>query len=219
MTETEAERYDAWYRGPRGRWIGDREYGLLRRYLRPLPEESVLDVGCGTGYFTRRFALDQRGAVVGVDPDPGSVRFARLHAAARERYEVSASEALPFATASFDLVVSITALCFSADEPRFVREMARVARRAVAIGLLNRTSLLWRREGRGGGNGGYRAAHWHTPREALGLLAAAGIRGKVRTALLLPSGSAAARRVESLHPARCPWGGFLLAFGYRRDTP
>jgi SAM-dependent methyltransferase len=102
-----AEQYDSWYRTPRGRWIGQLEYRLLLRLLRPGPEESILDVGCGTGYFTRRFARNQMAAVTGVDTDPEAIGYARLHAANRESYLVGSGEELPFPVGAFDLSVSI----------------------------------------------------------------------------------------------------------------
>lgn len=49
-------QFDAWYDTPRGRWIGNVEYGLVRRLLAVQPGDTVLDVGCGTGWFTRRVA-------------------------------------------------------------------------------------------------------------------------------------------------------------------
>lgn len=70
------ETYDAWYRTPRGRWIGDTECHLLRRQLALRPDETILDVGCGTGYFSRRLMQDGH-AVVGADLDQTAAAFAR----------------------------------------------------------------------------------------------------------------------------------------------
>lgn len=184
------EEYDRWYQTPRGRWIGQLEYELVRRLLKPRPEESLVDVGCGTGYFTRCFARDQTAAVVGVDPDSDAIEYARLHAQNRETYLVASGEELPFPTRSFDLSVSIAAMCFVQNQVEFLQELARVTRRCFGIGLLHRHSLLWRREGRGGGQGGYRGAHWHTKQELVGLFLKAGLPSPiVGTALHFPSGN------------------------------
>ncbi len=48
--------YDAWYDSPRGRWIGEVEFELLARQLATKAGASLLDVGCGSGWFTRRLA-------------------------------------------------------------------------------------------------------------------------------------------------------------------
>ena len=47
--------YDTWYRTEKGQWIGDAEFSLLMKLLHPIANQSLLDVGCGTGYFTQRF--------------------------------------------------------------------------------------------------------------------------------------------------------------------
>ena len=210
MALTPAE-YDRWYQTPRGRWIGRLEYGAVRGLLKPHPDESLLDVGCGTGYFTRCFAHDQAAAVVGVDPDPAALEFARFHAANRETYLLASGESLPFPSRSFDLAISITAMCFVHDQVAFLREMARVTRRCFAVGLLNRHSLLWRRMGRAAGQGGYQGAHWHTKQEIVRLCANAGISPVfIGTALQFPSANAVARMIEGILPIWWPWGGFLV---------
>jgi len=203
--------YDAWYDSPRGRWVGETEFRLLRRLAAPQPGETLLDVGCGTGWFTRRFAVENGWNVTGVDNDAARMEFARAHAS-NECYLVGDACTLPFADASIDCVISVAALCFIDDWPSALSEMARVARRRIVVGLLNRHSLLWREKGRGGGAGGYHGAHWHTEEEiiaALSVLPLAEIR--VRTAMFLPSGSSFARACEHGLSNRLPWGGFLVA--------
>jgi len=125
---------------------------------------------------------------------------------------VARGEALPFPSRSFDIAISITALCFVKDQMQFLREMSRVTRRRVALGLLNRRNLLWRHKGHAGGESAYHGAHWHTREEIVGLLAAVGFSNiSVRTAINLPSGSAVARLLEHVLPSSWPWGAFLLA--------
>jgi len=203
------QEYDAWYRTPRGAWIGDTEYALLQRLLGAEPGASILDIGCGTGYFSRRFARDGH-AVTGVDLDPAMVAFAQAHAAAGETYRAADAQALPFGDASFDYCVSVTALCFVSDERKALGEMVRVAQRGIALGLLNRRSLLYRQKGRHGGSGAYRGAHWHTAREARSLLAGFPLdTPQVRSAVFLPAAGAGSRYLEALLSQRIPCGGFL----------
>jgi len=208
---TDAETYDRWYETPRGRWIGQRESALLLGGLQPGPGESLLDVGCGTGFFTRALASATGGPVIGVDVNPEWVTYARRQGAGRTSYEVADARALPYEAASFDLVVSVTALCFIEEERAAVRETVRVAGRRVAIGLLNRHSLLWFREGRRGGRGGYRGARWHTPREAADLFTGLPVRLlRVQTAIHLPGGGRLARIMERLWPRWVHTGGFII---------
>jgi SAM-dependent methyltransferase len=208
----DAAAYEAWYHTARGRWIGEVEFRLLRRLLRAGRGESVLDVGCGTGYFTRRFAGEAGLRVVGLDPDPAWLEFARAHGVGTETYCLGRAEALPFADRSFDYAISVTALCFIADQRSALREMLRVTRKRFAVGLLNRRSLLYLQKGRRGGTGAYRGAHWHTGAEIrtlLGGLPAANLA--LRTAVMLPGGGLLARCVEPLAGTRFPVGGFVVA--------
>lgn len=213
------EAYDAWYATSRGRWIGGAEYRLLRRLLSPRRGDTLLDVGCGTGHFTRRFARDLAGRVIGVDPSPAWLAFAKDHAAARERYARAVAELLPFGDASFDLTISVAALCFAEDAHRAASEIVRVTRRRFAVGLLNRQSPLYRRKGKEGGSGSYRGAVWHRPREAQGLFRGLSVADlRVRTAVFLPSGNRLSRVWERLLPSFLPWGGLLVVSGRRGSS-
>jgi SAM-dependent methyltransferase len=191
-----AARYEAWYRTPRGAWISATEFRLLVSLLRPRPGESLLDVGCGTGHFTRRFARETGVHVTGIDPEPTWLAYARAQAQAGERFVVGGAERLPFADRSFDRTTCITALCFIADQRNALHEMIRVTRHRLVLGLLNRNSLLYLRKGRGGGAGGYRGAHWHTAREVRSLLEGLSVKKvELRSAVHLPGGGWLARRV------------------------
>lgn len=204
----EPSNYDAWYDTPRGAWIGDTEFQLLHANLRPEPGASVLDAGCGTGYFTRRLARAGLQAT-GMDADAAAIRFATSKTAAGERYLVGDARALPFPGRHFDFGVAITSFCFIADPVRALAELARVTRRRVALGLLNRHSLLYRQKS---GQGAYRGAHWHTPQEARHLFEQCGMpRVTIRSAIFLPGGGFIAQGIEAIAPAQAPLGGFLLA--------
>lgn len=118
---------NAWSLGLRGR-MWDRLVALSGAE----PGQRVLDVGCGTGYFTRRIAEAVRpgGNVVGIDPSQSMVDYAARRAPANATFEVAVAEDLPFADHSFDLVVSSLAFHhFPADRRgEAVRQMFRVLR-------------------------------------------------------------------------------------------
>lgn len=217
--------YDAWYDTPRGRWIGANEWVLLHRLLAAEPGQTLLDVGCGTGWFARRFAADGL-RVTGIDPDPAMLDFARTRGGAD--YVRGDARALPFADGSFDHVVSVAALCFIREDRRALEEIVRVCRGRFAIGLLNRYSLLWADKGRGGGRGAYLGAHWHRATEARALLEGLPVRdARHGSAVFLPSGRPLARIVERLMPMCVPWGALWVmagrvngcASGPRPDAP
>ncbi|MHB1141967.1 MAG: class I SAM-dependent methyltransferase [Sulfuricaulis sp.] len=68
--------YEAWYQTARGRWIASREFELMRRLMNPPAGATLLDVGCGTGHFSRRFAAVGT-RVTGLDPDAAMLDYAR----------------------------------------------------------------------------------------------------------------------------------------------
>lgn len=206
------EKYDAWYDSPRGRWIGDAEFELLCRHLDMRPGASLLDVGCGTGWFTRRLAsvgLD----VTGLDINADALNFSRERSHDIPYVEGDACR-LPFPDQSFDQVISVTALCFVADWPRAIAEITRVTRRRFVLGLLNRHSLLWLDKGRNGGKGAYHGAHWHTRKELAEAIQELPVEHiHFSSAIFLPSGTNFAQAVECSLPKSIPWGAFLLVSG------
>lgn len=207
------QEYDAWYGSRRGRWIGDVEFELLCRHLDTTAGTSLLDVGCGGGWFTRRFAaagLD----VTGVDVDANALDFARQRSGPGVSYLEGDARRLPFPGQSFDQVISITALCFVDDWPRALAEIVRVTRRRFVLGLLNRHSLLWLDKGRSGGKGAYQGAHWHARRELDEVLMGLPVEHvRFSTGIFFPSGKEFPQAIERVLPNRLPWGAFLVASG------
>ena len=204
----DAASYDAWYDTARGRWIGMAEFRLLYRLLQDRPGDTLLDVGCGTGWFTRRFA-EEGLLATGLDPNSDWLAFAQIKGPPAIHWILGDARALPFPDRSFERVVSVAALCFVEEERQAVAEIVRVTRQRFAIGWLNRTSLLYRQKGRGGGSGAYRGVRWHHPRELLDFFSGLA----VHSAIFLPSGNGVARTMERLLPHTLPWGGLVVVSG------
>lgn len=118
---------DAWIAavGERGDW--GREHVLDPVMLERVSArrfERALDVGCGEGRFCRM--LRARGIpVVGIDPTEALLAAARSRDPAGD-YQIARAERLPFADASFDLVVSYLTLIDIPDFRKGLAEMARV---------------------------------------------------------------------------------------------
>ncbi|MFA7437731.1 class I SAM-dependent methyltransferase [Castellaniella sp.] len=205
--------YDAWYDSPKGRWIGQAEYRLMLREL-GFPEEGrLLDVGCGTGWFTRQLALRAGLHVTGADLSADALDYARSRDP-RALYVQADALDLPFPGASFDYVWSIAALCFTTHWRRAVAQMVRVTRGRFAIGMLNRHSLLWREKGREGGSESYRGAVWLSPDEFAAGFDGLNVRDlRLRHAIFWPSAHPAAPYVEQWLPSCLPYGGLMVMSG------
>lgn len=136
-----------WIRGVRSGWDVYREYVNNPEFFGMLPDLSglrVLDVGCGEGYNTRKFAELVRaagpessasvrpGAVVGVDVSEAMVAAAREHEASDplgiEYHLASGSDLGQFPDESFDAVLSTMVMMDMPDYAGAVREVRRVLR-------------------------------------------------------------------------------------------
>ena len=178
------------------------------------PVRTALEVGCGTGHFTRWLA-SQGVESMGLDLS------AEMLAVARERspgvrYLQGAAEALPFPGGAFDVVAFVTSLEFVADQERALVEAARIARPGILLGVLNLASPLglYRKILSRFRPSRYRHARFFTPwgleRWVRRLLGDRVERVTARTAVW--------PRVVPLGPSRLPFGAFIGAVVVLEDV-
>lgn len=108
--------------------IGEPVARRLLETARPSPGERVLDVACGTGIASRLAAeaVGPDGSVSGLDANPGMLQVARTVVPDGVEWHEGDAEDVPFAEASFDLVLCSIGLQFFADKEKAAAEMGRV---------------------------------------------------------------------------------------------
>lgn len=135
------DRYDMWFTTPVGSFVKKYETNLLLEMLQPRPDESILDVGCGTGVFTLD-VLAAGAKIIGLD-----ISFPMLIQAEKKTTQYSFlgtlgnMTTLPFADESFDKVFSMTALEFLSDATPAIKELQRVVRPGGTVVLTTLNSL------------------------------------------------------------------------------
>ncbi len=136
--ESASEGYAARFAGPAGAWMLDVQARALLALLAALPERlTVLDVGGGHGQLTRALAGAGHRVVV-----HGSRAACHARRAGGAAPRVTADPwLLPFREQSFDVVVSVRLLAHVEAWRELLSEMARVARRGVAVDFPVRGAL------------------------------------------------------------------------------
>lgn len=198
--------YDAWYHSTRGSWIGQQEFSILLKLFTPKAGQSLVDIGCGTGYFSQRF--QRLGLqVTGLDPDSAMIEFAKTKES-QIKYIEGDAMALPFADNSFDYCSAITSLCFVAEPEKAISEMLRVSRHGMVLGLLNRHSLLHYKKAH---SAGYFGARWDTVADVQQWChkIKPEVKIMIKSAVLIPSAGILSRTLESLLPDYFPYASFL----------
>lgn len=117
---------------------------ILLEYLELRDGLSILDCGCGMGFYLLAMGRLRRLDLVGVDTDPRRLEQAR-RAAPAARLERADASALPFPDASFDGVLLTEVLEHVEDDLGALRELRRVLRPGgiLAVSVPNSRFPFW----------------------------------------------------------------------------
>lgn len=131
--ETSSDDYASRFKGPVGEWFLTVQEDITAGMLAGSPGVSILDVGGGHGQLA--IPLCRRGypvTVLGSDETCRS-RIAGVVESGACRFVAGNVVALPFPDQSFDTVISFRLLPHCAAWPVLIRELPRVAKRAVIV--------------------------------------------------------------------------------------
>ena len=130
---TSSDEYAARFSGAAGAWMLDVQEQITRRLLRGFEGASVLDVGGGHGQLAIPLCREGWPATVLGSDESCRHRIQSIVDSGACRFVVGDVIALPFPDKSFDVVLCFRLLTHCARWPELVRELCRVARRAVIV--------------------------------------------------------------------------------------
>jgi ubiquinone/menaquinone biosynthesis C-methylase UbiE len=135
-----ATTYESWYATPEGRRTHAAECDLLAWLLEPFTGiDTVLEIGCGTGHFTRWLA-DRGLNAYGLDRSLAMVQ--EMRSQGRDTPAVIGdAHCLPVRSRAVDLCIFVTTLEFLGDPELALREATRVAISGIVVLTLNSWSL------------------------------------------------------------------------------
>ena len=211
----DALKYDRWYQTPKGSYVASLERELLVDLIKPEKGESLLDVGCGTGYFS--FYFHRLGLkVTGLDSSEDMLDVARSKIEGKRGIEFISGEAtrLPSPDNSFDIVTLVTSLGFIKEPHKAIEEAFRIARKKVVIGTLNKYSswALYRRIEGLFRPTVYKGARFYSLKGLRNLVIPQAKNSKIiwRNILFLPSFPRLQRIEKTLSSFKVPLGAFLV---------
>ncbi len=210
----DARAYKAWVSDPKNRSTLEHQIRVILDLLRPLPGETLLDIGCGTGLHLSLFA-EQNLHVTGIDPSPYMLDVASQTLGNRGDLHRGVAEDLPFDDNAFHYACLVTTLEFVEIPEKALEEAFRVAKNRVMIGVLNRYALkgLKRRIQGIFTPSIYNRARffsvWEIKRMIFSLLGKVPVSWRTVCELPIASGPMASRIEASSMIRRCPFGAFV----------
>ena len=135
-----------------GRWSA-KLAPLFAKFAGIRDGDRVLDVGCGTGALVQAVAnLTRRSELVGIDPTPGFITYARQRFTdPRITFDQGSAFELPYPESSFDHSLSMLVFHLIAAPDKALREMRRVTKAGGTVaactwdgsGAMELSSIFW----------------------------------------------------------------------------
>jgi ubiquinone/menaquinone biosynthesis C-methylase UbiE len=199
-----AKDYDRWYDTPIGKKYDREEKSAVLKLLPPAkPGDRLLDVGCGTGHWSRFYA-SLGFEVVGVDISPEMIYAASLRNSSNCSFEIADISRLPFEDNSFEVVAAMAMLEFVSKVEAAVAEMFRCLKSngSVIVGTLNKLAPVNRKR-IAEAKEPYASGRLFSPAELRDLLSAFGKQPRVRI-------SVEETGQNQIKPLRSVWEQFAL---------
>ncbi|MFH1452749.1 MAG: methyltransferase domain-containing protein [Armatimonadota bacterium] len=135
-----AQGYENWYFTDKGKFLSDMEKKALMEFVEPYKGEKLLDIGCGTGFFSTYF--QEKGFnVTGVDSSLKMLEIAKSKDT-KASFVNGDAKNLPFGDDDFNISTMITSLEFCEVPEKALQEACRVTRSRIVLGVLNKLSFL-----------------------------------------------------------------------------
>src|SRR6266567_3627672 len=126
------EEINQWAEGGRGDEMENHHSDITEQTIALMelkPADRVLDLGCGTGWASRRLArIVTSGEVVGLDVADEMLRRAEQTSAgiSNVRYVWGSAEKIPAADNAFSKILSVESFYYYADQAKALDELLRV---------------------------------------------------------------------------------------------
>jgi len=149
------KEFNEWASAGRGDAMEDHHSDITDQTLALMglqPTDRVLDLGCGTGWASRRLArVATEGEVVGIDVADEMLRRAEKASEGipNVRYVWGSAEKIPSPDNAFDKILSVESFYYYADQGKALDELRRVTAPGGRVFILinlyrdNKYSLLW----------------------------------------------------------------------------
>lgn len=138
-----AKEYDNYYQKETGKSIDKIEKEIISSHLNGFPGGHLLELGCGTGHWTRFFS-QQGFRVTAIDESEAMLEMARSKDIQNVSFQLADASSLPFSDNSFRAIASVTMLEFVEDVEEVLNEIDRILKPggALFLGCLNELSEL-----------------------------------------------------------------------------